>query len=193
MRDRPRRPGGPRGRTRPRRPAGATRPVTRRPATGGSGAATTRTSAPRPPSRLTARAVILGVVLLALAMSYVFPLRIYLTQQAEISELRTSQAAQRERIAGLEAEAERWQDDDYIRIQARKRLYFVEPGEIPMITVWEEDDTGEAGQDPDQPPEEPQPWWSTLWSSVEAADRVGGPQGPSASESTTERATEGGS
>jgi cell division protein FtsB len=168
MRDRPRRPAGPRGRSRPRGSAAATRPVTRRPSTG-SGAAT-RTSAPRPPSRLTSRAVILGVVLLALAMSYVFPLRIYLTQQAEISELRVSHQAQREHIAGLEAEADRWADDEYVRIQARKRRFFVEPGEIPIIIVWDEEETGDAGGDPDDGPQRAEPWWSTLWSSVEAAD-----------------------
>ncbi len=170
MRDRPRRPAGPRGRSRPRGPAAATRPVTRRSSTG-SDAATTRTSAPRHPSRLSGRAVILGVVLLALAMSYVFPLRVYLTQQAEISELRGSQQAQRDHIAGLEAEAARWADDEYVRVQARKRRFFVEPGEIPIIIVWDEEETGDAGRDPDEEPEHPEPWWSTLWSSVEAADR----------------------
>jgi hypothetical protein len=114
--------------------------------------------------------VVLAVVLLALAMSYVFPLRIYLTQQAEIAELRTAQAAQRAHIEALEAEATRWTDQEYIRIQARKRLKFVEPGEIPVITVWEEDAATDRERDPQDVPVRPEAWWQTLWSSVRAAD-----------------------
>lgn len=115
------------------------------------------------------------MVLLALAMSYVFPLRVYLTQQAEVSELQASQAAQRDHIAGLEVEAERWSDEEYIRIQARKRGFYVEPGDIPVITVWDDEGTGDDARDPDQPPEHPEPWWDTLWSSVRAADDPGTP------------------
>lgn len=168
MRDGPSRPRGPRGRSRPSPPSRASRPATRRPAAG-SGAAT-RMSAPRPPSRFTGRAVVLGVVLLALALSYVFPLRIYLGQQAEIAQLRDAQARQQAHIAELEAEAARWEDDEYIRIQARKRLHYVAPGETPLIIVW--DDPAEPGVADGAPPtpQVPMPWWDRLWSSVEVAD-----------------------
>lgn len=170
MRDRPKRPGRPQARSRPSAPVRAGRPATRRPAGGGSGP-TTRTSAPRPSGRLTGRAVVLGVVLLVLALSYVLPLRIYLDQQAEISQLRGSQVAQRESIADLEAEADRWADDEYVRIQARKRLHYVEPGEVPMIVVWDDPEGGPSGDEPDSGQRQAAPWWQTLWSSVEAADQ----------------------
>jgi cell division protein FtsB len=183
MRDRPRGPGGPRRRARPRAasrrqgvraasstPGRATPPATSRAAAPASGTAT-RTSAPRPPGRFTGRAIVLGVVLVALALSYVFPLRIYLSQQADIAQLRDRQAAQRDYIEELEAEAARWGDDEYIRIQARKRLYFVEPGEVPMIIVWADEAGPEDEVDPAEVPVRPEEWWHTLWSSVEAADR----------------------
>lgn len=185
MRDRPRGPSGPRRRARPGAratartqgartvrgaPAGVTRPATRRAAAPPPGTAT-RTSAPRPPGRFTGRAIILGVVLVALAMSFVFPLRIYLSQQADITQLRDRQAAQREHIDELEAEAARWGDDAYIRLQARKRLYFVEPGEVPMITVWAETAEPDGDADHGEAPTRPEEWWHTLWSSVEAAGR----------------------
>lgn len=199
MRDTPRRPAGPR-RSRPGAresgsqrglrglPAGQTRPAARRGGSPGTGTAT-RTSAPRPPGRVTGRAIVLGVVLVVLAMSYVFPLRIYLNQQADISQLRERQAAQREHIDELEAEAARWTDDEYIRIQARKRLYFVAPGEVPMITVWSEEAgaaDGPGGADPPQPPQE---WWHTLWGSVTGADRGQAPAGSEATGSGAAPAT----
>jgi cell division protein FtsB len=166
MPDRPRRPGSPRR----QQPTTRTRPAARRAGAGGTGAAT-RTSAPRPRGRFTGRAVVLVVVLLALAMSYVFPLRVYLAQQAEIAELRADQAAQREHIDRLTAEAALWRDEDYIRIQARKRLYFGEPGEILLIPQWPGDALPPPSDpEPAEPPAAPDPWWDTLWTSVESAD-----------------------
>jgi len=177
MRDRPSRPAGPGRRSRPGARGSATRPGPHRPTPGagtsGPGS-TTRTSAPRPPGRLTGRAIILGVVLVALAMSYVFPLRIYLNQQAEISQLRDGQAAQRAHIDELAAEAARWADQEYVRIQARKRLLFVEPGTVPMITIWDEPAGPEGAGPAAPPPARPEAWWQTLWSSVRAADRGDG-------------------
>lgn len=175
MRDRPNRPAHPKRRSRPAAPGRASRPAARRPAGGSSGAAT-RTSAPRPPGRFTGRAVVLAVVLLVLALSYVLPLRIYLGQQAEMSQLRDSQSAQRDHIAELETEAARWADDEYVRIQARKRLHLVEPGEVPMIVVWDDAAFDDGDREPGRVSSGHTPWWQSLWSGVRAADR--GEHGP---------------
>ena len=165
MADRPSRPQGPR-----RRPPHRSRPSSRRASAGGNGAAT-RTSAPRPRGRFTGRAVVLVVVLLALALSFVFPLRVYLAQQAEIAQLRAEQAEQRAHIDELAEEAALWQDEDYIRTQARQRLYYGEPGEILLIPQWEGAvEQPESEPDPADPPASPRPWWDTLWTSVESAD-----------------------
>jgi cell division protein FtsB len=150
------------------------RPANRRSGGTGSGAAT-RTAAPRPRRRVTGRAVVLGVVLVALALSYVFPLRVYIGQQAEISQLRADQQEQQARIDRLTAGAALWSDGNYIRIQARQRLYFGEPGEMLLLPVWEEDQPPPpAGADPEPPPAPPAPWWDSLWTSLEAANRAGG-------------------
>lgn len=155
----------------PASPASA-RPAARRPA-GGRAGETTRTSAPGPPSRITGRAAILAVVLVALALSYVFPLRVYLRQQAEIGQMRAAQDAQRAHIAELEEQAALWRDDEYIRSEARWRLYFAEPGEILMVTVWEDEvAAAEGGLAAGEPPDQPGPWWDTLWSSIESANEV---------------------
>lgn len=170
------RPRARRARARPNAPgsAAAARPATRRPGSGRAGE-TTRTVAPRPPSKLTGRAIVLTVVLIALGLSYVFPLRVYLSQQAEISALRTAQDEQRAHIAELAAEAAKWRDDEYIRINARRRLHFAEPNEILMVTVWDDElEPGTGGMDPDNLPAQSGAWWDTLWASIEAANRDGG-------------------
>src|SRR5258706_7103089 len=52
-----------------------------------------RTRAPEP-HRFTGRAVVLSLVLLGLLLAYAYPVRVYLTQQAEISALEDQQASQ---------------------------------------------------------------------------------------------------
>lgn|SRR5690606_1742054 len=175
------RPGGTRGRTRPGARGAAARPGApdgARPAarrsTAGRRAGVTRTSAPRPAGRATGRAAILTVVLVALALSYVIPLRTYLAQQAEISQLRVAQEQQRAHIAALEEEAARWADDNYIRIQARKRRHMVEPGQVPLITIWETEPAPDEGVERSEPTPPERAWWELLWSSVQEADRDGG-------------------
>lgn len=174
MRGRPNRPGsGPRRRARPGTPAtpSASRPAARRSGAGGAPGTTTRTSAPRPRRRFTGRAVVLTVVLAALALSYVFPLRVYLGQQAEIAELRAAQAEKRAHVEELAAEAALWSDDDYVRVQARKRLYFGEPDETLLLPVWEDEQAPpETGFDPDDAPAPPDVWWDTLWVSIRSAN-----------------------
>jgi cell division protein FtsB len=161
-----------------------TRPSGRRSGTGEGGAAT-RMAAPYPSGRLTGRAAVLAVVLVGLALSYVFPLRVYLAQQAEISQLRAQQAEQQVHVDELAAEAALWEDDDYIRIQARKRLYFGEPGEILLIPLWgDEQEPLETGLDPDETPTPPDPWWDTLWSSVRTANGAGSAGDPAEPEQT---------
>jgi len=151
----------------PDRPAGS-RPAVRRAGAAGPGE-TTRTSAPAPPGRFTGRAVVLAVVLVALALSYVYPMRIYLTQQTELAQLRTGQRAQQDRIAELEALAAKWATEDYIRIQARQRLLMVRPGESLLIVEAPPPAGPAAGPAGAQPA---RAWYETLWTGVQAANGV---------------------
>lgn len=170
MREPPNRPRG-----RGRRPAPTSAPVSvTRPAArrgGGTGpGTTTHTSAPRQ-GRFGVRAVVLVVILVALGMSYIIPVRVYLQQRADIAALREEQAAQREHLAELSAEAERWTYNEYIRTQARKRLYYGEPDEQLIIPVWGDDpEPPETGFAPDEAPPPEEPWWDRLWDSVQEAD-----------------------
>jgi cell division protein FtsB len=129
----------------------------------------------RPPS-VTARAIALAVVLLILTISYASSLRIYFAQAHDIAATRTEISERQQRIVSLQAELAKWQDEDYVRTQARERLGWVVPGEIGYKVVDADgkplgggseisaDTTGSV-----KPPEDA--WWAKLWGSVAAADQ----------------------
>jgi len=148
----------------------ASRPAVARRASTGAGAAR-RTPAPRP-RRLTGRATVLLVVLAALALGYAYPVRVYLSQQAEINRMEAGQEAQRKHIDELAAQVEKWQDDAYVVSQARSRLYMVYPGEIPLVVLWDEAGAArDAGVTPKETQPAPAPWYGKLWTSIEVANR----------------------
>ncbi|GIJ28613.1 hypothetical protein Vqi01_37750 [Micromonospora qiuiae] len=147
----------------------AKRPAAARRATAGGGAIRRTASSSR---GLTGRATVLFAVLIALALAYTYPVRVYLDQQADIERMEAAQAAQRKLIAELTIKAEKWQDEAYIETKARERFFMRRPGEKMVILL--EDPAGAAREsvepgDPTSPPP-PDAWYDTLWSSVRAAD-----------------------
>lgn len=167
----PTRASGPRGAQRagaagagraPARPTVARRAVS-------SGGAAMRTRAPQP-KRFTGRAVVLSLVLLVLLLAYAYPVRVYLAQQAEITALQQSQERQTVKIAEMSARAAKWDDDEYVKSQARQRLHMMLPGEKSFVVI---DPSRSQQTDPASIPgaeKSPRPWYGKLWSSVEAAD-----------------------
>ena len=123
-----------------------------------------RTRAPRRPRRVSGRAAALGLLLVAFVLAYAYPVRVYLSQQAEIAQLESAQAEQRGRIADLRARIARWDDPDFVIRQARVRLQLVRRGELMYVVdpdpsqTSRPDQTGAGG------------WFPTLWSSVQGAD-----------------------
>lgn len=125
-----------------------------------------RTTAPNPHG-LTGRATALLVILAALALGYAYPVRVYLTQLAEIDALRQSQLEQQDRIAGLERQAEKWKDDEYVKAQVRRRFYWVYPGQTPLVPYWDKEGAdADAGVKP-PPPKQPDSWYGKLWSRLD--------------------------
>jgi cell division protein FtsB len=145
------------------RPASA-----RRTGTVGNGPAK-RTAAPRPSRGLTGRATVLIVVFVALALAYTYPLRVYLAQQSQITQLEQEQATQRQAIADTSQELQKWKDPEYLRAQAREKLFYVRPGETPLLVLNDPDGAArEAGNK--SPAAAPDRWYDTLWNSVRAAN-----------------------
>jgi len=131
-----------------------------------------RTTAPQP-GRFTGRAATLTLILVALLLAYAYPMRIYLTQQAQIAAIESSQDVQRARIQEKQTQIAKWNDKDYIIAMAHKRLQMVLPGDRAFVTG-----VGAGTPDPAADPHAGQainsgPWYGKLWSSVQAADKPG--------------------
>jgi cell division protein FtsB len=170
------RPAGP-GRGKPR-----ARSQTRRPS---SSARTSKAATPRPHesagpllrrgSSVTARALALAVVVVILTISYATSLRIYFAQAHEIAATNAEIAQRQERIRELRGDLARWDDEAYVRTQARERLGWVVPGETGYIVVDADGKPlgGGAAISAETATEQPAQdyWWSKLWGSVEAADQ----------------------
>jgi len=107
---------------------------------------------------------VLLLVVVTLVVSAALPVREYLSQRAEISELAAANAAAGERVEELAAERERLDDPAHIAAEARRRLHFVMPGESAYIVIPPEP---AAARDP----AEDEPWYAQLWDSVGEADR----------------------
>ena len=113
-----------------------------------------------PPSRASARDWLGGirfsgftVIMLALVVLGAFVLvptiSTYVDQRQTIAALEESVQLTQAQIDELKAEQERWHDDAYIMAQARERLYYTKPGEVPYLIV---NDLDEADQPKDAAP-----------------------------------------
>ena len=163
---------GPRGPRRPGRPGRAARTPRPRPVpvtdtdTGGPVAARRR-------PRLTGRSLVLVLVLAVLAVSYASSLKAYLQQRAHIADLKAQIAERSDDIDALEREKRRWDDEAYVRAQARDRFGYLMPGETAYVVLDEDGkplETRSELHDPSQVLREPPTaWWQDAWSSVELA------------------------
>ncbi len=138
-------------------------------------------------SRFTGRAAVLVLVLAVLAVSYASSMRAYLDQRAHIADLKRDIAERGEAIDRLEREKRRWEDESYVRAQARKRFGYLMPGETGFQVIGPDGEPLDAATelaDPESvvPPEAPAAWWDRGWASVELA---GNP--PEASDSPARR------
>ena len=110
---------------------------------------------------LTARAAVLALVLCALLVSAVLPLRDLLAQRQEITRASEAQVEQRARITALEERKRLLEDDAYIEQLSRERLQMVRPGETAyrLQTPSPRPESGPA----DGAATAPRPWYSRLF------------------------------
>jgi cell division protein FtsB len=92
-------------------------------------------AARRPRFRYTARAAVLVLVLCALAVTLAYPMRQYVSQRAQINQLRKQNEQRQQVVDTLQQQVARWNDPDYVRIQARIRLHMVLPGETGYVLL----------------------------------------------------------
>jgi hypothetical protein len=110
-------------------------------------------------------------------LSAALPLREFLDQRSEISQLEQQSAAVQDRVAELEEAKRRLGDPAHIAAEARRRLHMARPGEVTYVLLTPEpvpEPAAEqaAGAGPDDP------WWAQVWGSVQSADRPPAPEEP---------------
>ena len=124
-------------------------------------------------TNLTGRAAMLALVVCLLAISLAYPLREYLSQRGDIADYRATVAEQEKRVAELQQQHERWNDEAYVEAQARERLHYVMPGETSYVVLESEDKPPSDGVVEAVPSEtRKRPWFTDLWHSVELAGRT---------------------
>ena len=185
------RPGAPPGRGKPRTRTQAPKSSLRTSTAENAGGADASRAPRRRSYILTARAIALSVVLLILTISYATSLRIYFSQAHEISATKAEIAERQQRILQLQGDLARWDDEGYVRSQARERLGWVVPGETGFTVVDSEGRPLGGGAEikaesaSDEPAQDT--WWSKLWGSVEAADRPAPVPDPAREKPITEK------
>lgn len=124
------------------------------------------------------RAAILAAVICVLTLTIAGPVRTYFSQRAEMRQLKEVESQLRSQIADLEQQKIKLADPVFIAAQARERLGFVMPGDIPYQVQLP------APVAPDAAPEETPaagaggagPWYTSLWHTI--ADAPHGPPAP---------------
>ena len=77
----------------------------------------------------------LAVVVAALGLALAAPVRELLSQRAQISSLNSSIASSQQQVAQLQKAKKELADPSYIEAQARDRLHYVFPGQVPYVTL----------------------------------------------------------
>jgi cell division protein FtsB len=114
------------------------------------------------------RAAILAAVVCVLTLTIAGPVRTYFGQRTEMKQLKATEEQLRAQIAELEQQKVKLHDPVFIAAQARERLGFVMPGEIPYqvqlppgsAAPVTPGDAEVATVDPDQP------WYTALWGTI---------------------------
>ena len=89
--------------------------------------------------RITGRLNSYTLALLAVILVGVFTLapsvQIWYEQRREIADYKALVEQSKQDLEGMQQERLRWDDEVYIRAQARDRLYFVMPGEVSFLVM----------------------------------------------------------
>ena len=110
----------------------------------------------------------LVLVIAALVLSAIVPLRAFFTQRSDLATLRAETAQQEQRVAALKAAKQKWTDPAYVEAQARARLHFVMPGEVGYVVLGPDEAPAPVTKRASTSTQ--QAWFSTLWGSVQEAD-----------------------
>lgn len=119
------------------------------------------------------RAAILAIVVCVLTLTIAGPVRTYFAQRTEMDQLAATEAALRLQISELEQRKGKLADPAYIAAQARERLGFVKPGDIPFQVQLPPSAalTPQPGSDAAKPANSG-PWYTSLWHTIADAPHL---------------------
>ncbi len=107
----------------------------------------------------TKRVAVLAIVVCALALSVAVPLRNYVAQRQELAAVSEQQRTLATEVDDLTRTRARLADPADVAAQARSRLGYVTPGEVPYVVQLPAD----PGPGRDPAADGGQPWHRVLW------------------------------
>jgi cell division protein FtsB len=113
------------------------------------------------------RAAILAAVVCVLTLTIAGPVRTYFAQRTEMKQLAATEESLRAQIADLQLQKDKLGDPVFIAAQARERLGFVMPGDIPYQVQ-----LPPSAALPPTPGGQPEiaastdPWYTALWKTI---------------------------
>ena len=119
---------------------------------------------PVPAKAFSGRLLVLAMVTLVITVLLAPSVNTYLHQRSDIAALEAEIAAQKETSRDLEAQLDRWEDPNYIKQQARERIFLVMPGETRYLVKGEHgvENVEQEAQEQEQDLQ----WVDALWDSV---------------------------
>ena len=114
------------------------------------------------------RAAILAAVICVLTLTIAGPVRTYFAQRTEMKQLAASEAQLRTQIAQLEQQKAKLGDPVFIAAQARERLGFVMPGDVPYQVQLPPGAVTSSDQPGASSPTalSSDPWYTALWRTI---------------------------
>jgi cell division protein FtsB len=112
------------------------------------------------------RAAILAAVVCVLTLTIAGPVRTYFAQRTEMNQLKASEEQLRAQIADLEEQKVKLADPVFVAAQARERLGFVMPGDIPyQVQLPSNVGVPAPGGEPATAKRD-EPWYTSLWHTI---------------------------
>jgi cell division protein FtsB len=122
----------------------------------------------KPRQRLTSRAAILAAVICAITLSLAYPVREYISQRRQLSELSAQQQSLQLQLSRWQAEQRRLGQPAYIEQLARDRLHLCMPRQTCYVII-----DGKPAAGLVQPAStRPTPWYDRLAKSVRQAGKT---------------------
>ena len=114
------------------------------------------------------RSFLMTVMVGVIALGTAYPVLTYMDQDREMNRIHAHISQLQQENAQLKAEQTWWNDDNYVRQQARSRLYYVNPGDTPYVVTGITEDSTKADGTSANAKNAPEDAWTTkVWNSLE--------------------------